>query len=276
MEMTRVKKMAVFHDLSGYGRCSLTVALPVISAMGVQGCPVPTAILSNHLGFSEWYMKDFTEEMPSYIQKWKQLSLEFDGILIGYLGSFSQMDIVADFVLSFRQAGTMVYLDPVMGDHGRLYSSCTREFCEKMKDMVALSDMIFPNLTEACLLTDTIYQPDFSKRQVEQIAQTLLRMGPSACVITGIEDGAYLYNLVCERNSTMQWIKKKKAGQNRPGTGDLFSAVVASGNLTNRKVFENVSLAAEFISRSVRRSEYLQIPIQEGVCFEPELSFLLP
>ncbi|MDO4295356.1 MAG: pyridoxamine kinase [bacterium] len=272
--MRETKKMAVFHDLSGYGRCSLAVALPVIAAMGVQGCPIPTAVLSNHLGFPEWYMKDLTQELPSYIQTWKNLHLEFDGILIGYLGNVAQMDLVRDFVHSFRREKTKVYLDPVMGDHGRLYSSCNEAFCEEMRELLSLSDTIFPNLTEACFLTRTPYREKFSRKELVQMAEELLKMGPSCVVMSGIEEGNFLCNLVCERNSTVHWVKKKKSGQNRPGTGDLFSAIIAAGNLMNQENLSSVSLAAEFIRRAVKRSQEQNTALVEGVCFEKELSFL--
>lgn len=305
MHMTDTKKLAVFHDMSGYGRCSLTVALPVISALGVQGCPIPTAVLSNHLGFPVWFERDLTEDMPAYIQKWQELSLQFDGVLIGYLAGSRQMEIVTDFAMSLKETKTednlerksiesttgnstefqkkmkkQIFLDPVMGDHGRLYSSCTDEFVRKMKQLAAASDVIMPNLTEACFLTDTPYQNTFSRKQLQEIGGKLLAMGPSSAVITGIAEGTFLSNLVCEkteqdRTSHISWVKKKKSGENRPGTGDIFSAVVAAGMLEEHSLCESVVLAAEFIRRAVKRSETFKRPIQEGVCFEKELAFLL-
>lgn len=286
MAMTDTRKLAVFHDMSGYGRCSLTVALPVISALGVQACPIPTAVLSNHLGFPVWFERDLTEDMPEYIQKWRELSLQFDGVLIGYLAGSRQMEIVTDFVASLRKAGakeegeekSWIFLDPVMGDYGKLYSSCTDEFVQAMKLLAAVSDVIVPNLTEACLLTDTPYRDICSRKELQETGKKLLSMGPSSAVITGISEGSFLLNLVCEKKSGeihFSWIKKKKAGANRPGTGDIFSAIVAASMLEHRGLAESVSIAAEFISRAVKRSETLHTPIQEGVCFEKELGFLL-
>ena len=152
------KKMAVLNDLSGYGRCSLCVSIPVISALGVQACPVPTSILSNHTGFPSEYKYDLTDHMRPYIDAWSQLKLHFDGIITAYMNYEEQVRITADFIDRFRQEDTMVFVDPAMADHGRLYRGFTDSYAGYVKDrLIRRATVIKPNITEACLLTGYDY-----------------------------------------------------------------------------------------------------------------------
>lgn len=148
-----VPRLAMINDIAGFGRCSTTVSLPVISIMKVQVCPVPTSVLSNHLGFPLCHFDDYTSHMRDYIKVWSELGLTFDGLYCGFLGNEEQIDIVREFVEMFRPP--LFLLDPVMGDHGRSYSSITKTHVQKMKELLPLADIITPNITEACLLTDT-------------------------------------------------------------------------------------------------------------------------
>lgn len=148
-----VPRLAMINDIAGFGRCSTTVSLPVISVMKVQVCPVPTSVLSNHLGFPLCHFDDYTSHMRDYIKVWSELGLTFDGLYCGFLGNEEQIDIVREFVEMFRPP--LFLLDPVMGDHGRAYSSITETHVQKMKELLPLADIITPNITEACLLTGT-------------------------------------------------------------------------------------------------------------------------
>ena len=145
------KKIMMINDLSGYGRCSLTVAIPILAALKVQCCPVPTSIFSNHTGFPIWHFDDYTEHMPAYLGKWKELNLSFDGIAVGFLGSARQMEIVEQAILTFQKPSAKVLIDPIMGDHGKAYATYTDEMCRKMARLISLADIITPNLTEACI-----------------------------------------------------------------------------------------------------------------------------
>ena len=154
------KKIAVINDLSGYGRCSLTVAIPVLSVMGHQCCPVPTAILSNHTEFPVYFFDDYTEKMTAYTDKWKELGLSFDAVATGFLGSEAQIEIVMDMIRKLESEETFVVVDPVMGDHGHAYETYTPEMCEQMKELVCMADIVLPNVTECCILTDTPYKKE--------------------------------------------------------------------------------------------------------------------
>ena len=153
------KKLALVNDVTGYGRCSIAVALPIVSALKVQGCILPTAILSVHTGFHDYYLDDYTDHMTPYIDSWKKNKLTFDGISTGFLGSVRQIDMVLDFLRDFKGPDTKVIVDPVMGDNGRIYSSYTQEMCDDMRRLLADADVLTPNLTEACELLGRPYRP---------------------------------------------------------------------------------------------------------------------
>ena len=158
--MKRQKRIALVNDITGFGRCSVTVELPLISAMKIQACPLPTAILSVHTGFPNHYLDDYTARMEPYIKSWEANGLAFDGICTGFLGSAEQIAIVLDFIHRFKGSETRVMVDPVMGDYGKLYPSYTQEMCDKMRRLLGVADLVTPNLTEACQLLDIPYPED--------------------------------------------------------------------------------------------------------------------
>ena len=178
-----MKKVAAINDLSGFGRCSITVALPVLSAHGVQCCPVPTAILSNHTGFGTYFFDDYSDKMTPYIENWEKLGLEFDCIYTGFLGSEKQIDIVENFIK--KSAESMILVDPVMGDGGKIYSTYTNAMCEKMKRLVSLADVVTPNVTEACILAETEYKEHFTDEEIWSIAGKIHKIGAKNVAITG-------------------------------------------------------------------------------------------
>lgn len=272
----KIKKIAVFNDMAGYGRCALTAAIPVISAMKVQCCPVPTAVLSNHAGYPSCYMDDYTDRMEPYIEEWKRLGFTFDGIMTGFLGSPKQVEIVADFIRHFKDEHTMFLVDPVLGDNGRTYRVCSRELCEEMKELIQYADVITPNLTEACILTDSLYQErGWSKRRLADLTYKLLMMGAKAVVLTGVVKGNLIFNVIHERGKepVFQTAHYVKAAHH--GTGDVFSAVVGASLVKGINIEEAVRRAAAFTRKCVERSEELQIPEEEGLCLEECLGYLM-
>lgn len=185
-DRNRQKKIAIINDMSGFGRCSIAVELPIISHMKVQCCPIPTSIFSNHTGYDSFFFEDFTEQMVPYIEEWKKLDLKFDGICSGFLGSARQIEIVQNFFKHFKSEDTIVILDPIMGDDGKPYATYTDELCQKMKHLVPYADIITPNLTEACILTDTPYKKRWKLKELRELTEKLEKMGPAKIVITGI------------------------------------------------------------------------------------------
>ena len=161
-----IRRIAVINDLTGFGRCSLTVQLPVLSSMGLQVCPVPTAVLSNHCGFDHFFFDDYTDRLPAYLSEWRRLGLTFDAVYTGFLGSQAQIDIVADFIREFTVPGAVIMVDPVMGDEGVIPPPYDDALCCRMRQLIRHADIITPNLTEAAKLCDRPYQPDPDRKSV--------------------------------------------------------------------------------------------------------------
>ena len=277
MEKYTQKKIAVINDMSGYGRCSLTVEIPILSAMGIQSCPVPTAILSNHTEFPVYFFDDYTAKMRDYIGKWKELDLSFDGIATGFLRSAEQIEIVLEFVESFKKEDTLVFVDPVMGDHGKIYATYTEEMCEEMKQLVSYADVVTPNVTEACILTGTPYkEKGWTRKELLNMATMLQMMGARSVVITGVREGNFYTNVVLERGSReASFVKVKSAGNQRPGTGDVFAAVLAGSIINGKSLREGTEKAAKFVRDCIVKSDELDIPHSNGVCFEEILGKLV-
>lgn len=268
MSHNHQKKIAVINDLSGFGRCSIAVALPLISHLGVQCCPLPTAIFSNHTGFNSFYFDDYTHSMGPYMAEWEKLGLEFEGILTGFLGSEQQIGLVEEFIETFSTERTTVIMDPVMGDNGRPYATYTPELCQEMKRLVRHADILTPNLTEACILTDIPYQVWFSEGQLLDMARRLCDQGPEKVVVTGVPRGAYLENYCYEQEGGPAVQRTQRISPQRSGTGDVFASIVAAGTVRGVPFAKCVKTAAEFIKICLKRSSELDIPTTDGVCFE--------
>ncbi len=274
MSHNHQKKIAVINDLSGFGRCSLAVALPLISHLGVQCCPMPTAVFSNHTGFDSYYFQDCTNAMAPFMTEWKKLGLEFEGILTGFLGSAQQIGLVEEFLTSFTTQRTTVVIDPVMGDNGRPYVTYTPELCRQMKRLVRYAHILTPNVTEACILTGIPYQEKPSEAQLLHMAQALCDQGPDQVVITGISRGTFLENYCYGRDCGPTVFRTRRVAPQRSGTGDVFSSIVAAGAVQGVSFSQSVRTAANFIKLCLKRSSELDIPATDGVCFEEVLQHL--
>lgn len=273
-QYSKQKKIAVINDMSGFGRCSITVSLPVISKLKVQCCPLPTSIFSNHTGYEHFFFDDFTEKMPKYIRNWELLGLDFSGIYSGFLGSREQIAIVVDFIRKFRKEDTLVIIDPVMGDHGVPYATYTEEMCQEMKKLVCYADILTPNLTEACILTDTPYKEKWREKEITEMAGKLMERGPKKVVITGIVQGGYIANFVCEQGKTEHFLRTVKVGTQRCGTGDLFASIIAADAVNGVDFTVSVKKASNFVKRCIRKSIEMEIPLTDGVAFEEVLDYL--
>lgn len=273
-----VPRLAMINDIAGFGRCSTTVSLPVISVMKVQVCPVPTSVLSNHLGFPLCHFDDYTSHMRDYIKVWNELGLTFDGLYCGFLGNEEQIDIVREFVEMFRPP--LFLLDPVMGDHGRSYSSITETHVQKMKELLPLADIITPNITEVCLLTGTPWKNgEWTMQELsglcEKLASLCLKDSVSASiVITGIRQGDSLVNFLWD-DGVYTTVSTPIAGASRPGTGDIFASILAADAVRGETLLTSVQKAANFVGLCIAGSEKAGTPVQEGVVFEKYLAALL-
>ena len=267
--MARQKRIALINDITGFGRCSVTVQLPLISALRVQACPLPTAILSVHTGFPHHYLDDYTERMRPYMENWAANKLDFDAILTGFLGSERQIEVVLECIARFKGRDTRVIVDPVMGDNGSLYSSYTPELCAKMRQLLPYADVVTPNLTEACQLLGTDYPANglVTEEELAEMAAAIAAMGPHDVIITGLHVGdrirTYLYADGFGRS-----FDNPKVGRDRSGAGDAFSAIIAAALVRGIPLAEGVSRAADFIGHCLAYAEELDLPWNYGLPFE--------
>lgn len=272
--MRTVPRVACINDLSGFGRCSLTTALPVLSVMGVQACPVPTAVLSKHTGFPNFTFTDLTDGMEAYFGSWSDL--EFDWIYSGFLGSLGQIGIVKRFFEAQKQKNPAcrILLDPVMGDEGRRYSTYTPELCDAMRELTSEADVITPNITEACLLTGMPYRGESLHRsEAESLAAELMKLGCGAAVITGIAQENTIGNLTCS-DGRFSFFSVHRTECLFSGTGDLFASVLC-GRLARGAALEDaVRTAGAFLSDVTQYTMQQNTPADEGVLFEPLLHTL--
>jgi pyridoxine kinase len=287
-----VKKVAAIHDLSGFGRASLTAIIPTLSSMGVQVCPVPTAILSTHSGgFSDYSFHDLTDTMPGYIEHWKKLNLSFDAIYSGFLGSPKQVDIVLQIINDFAVKNgkksdkttvpgtdTLVVVDPVMGDDGELYQSISPDMVPQMRRLIAKADIIVPNVTEAGLLLDCKAPEKFHNKDMKQFLKELSDMGPNTTVITSILDAdksGYLCTAAYQRDSDSYWkISADRLPGMYPGTGDTFASVMIGSLLKGESLPVSIDRAVHFISQCINASRGYDYPSRNGILLERELYLL--
>lgn len=272
--MRIIPRVACINDISGFGRCSLTTALPVLSVMGVQPCPAPTSVFSKHTGFPTFYYTDLTDTMPAYLENWHDLS--FDWIYCGFFSANEQTAIVREFVRSAKQKNPncRFLLDPVMGDHGKRYSTCTEALCTALRELVSEADVITPNITEACLLTDTVYcgeSPDMQKAL--SLAQSLMQLGCGAAVLTGIVQNDAVSCLIAEPD-TQQFSDVQRTKTVFSGTGDLFASVLCGALARGDSLLDAVTAAETFVAEATHYTEQLHTPAPEGIVFEPLLGRL--
>lgn len=269
------KTVCAIHDLSGVGRCALTVVMPVLSAMGLQVCPVPTAILSAHTAFDNIAAIDLTDFMSRYLDHWRQMNLRFDSVYAGYLASPQQTDIVAGFLLEHTEA--IKVLDPVMGDDGQLYSGMAAEMPAKWRTLIAGSDVATPNMTEYSLLSGEAYSlHPRSESDAAKMLQNLLDMGAKSAVITSIPlaDGpanAYMRAV----DGKLGLCRFDRLAAHYPGTGDLFASVMTGALLSGDRLERAVLRATDFTRRAVKRTMCMDTHVNFGVDLEPLLPSLM-
>ncbi len=277
-------KLTIINDLAGFGHCALAVAIPIVSTMGVQACPVPTSVFSNHMAFPAYHKTDYTPHMEDFLGTWDTLGLSFDGIFCGFLGNATQTEIIKAFMRTQKEtAQTIIILDPVMGDHGKYYSSVNHNYMSNLKELCRLADILTPNLTEACFLTDMAYPAEFPTVDfLDTVMDKLHALGPKKIVITGISRDEIFYNYVSVTNaftgsavpSVRELLSVPAGGPSRPGTGDIFASILAADALNQEDFFTSVKKAAEFVRLCTQNSAALQIPIVEGASFENCLHLL--
>ena len=273
-------RVAAIHDMSGFGRCSLTVAIPILSVMGLQCCPLPTAFLSTHTGgFTGFTFLDMTDELPKVAAHWKSLGLGFQAVYSGFLGSERQIAIVEDFLREFRGPDTVAVIDPVMGDHGAVYQTYTPAMCAGMARLAELADVITPNLTEAALLLDIPYgELPVGEAGCREIVERLSLDGRRSVVLTGASTAPELTGAMCfdARTGRTEAVQTRRVPQEFHGTGDVFASVLTGALVQGASLPDAVRQAVDFVRACAERTARAGIPMREGVEFEPLLRLLTP
>ena len=285
-----MKKIAVLNDLSGMGKCSLTAAIPVISVMGIQACPLPTAVLSAQTGFPSYYCDDYTDRMDAIMEEWKKMDFYPDGIYTGFLADARQADKAVEFIEQFAKEDTKILIDPVMGDNGEEYPIYTEALCEKMRFLVRRATVITPNLTEALLLLYgaqrahvlwkelSLMDEERLLKFTESTGKELSKEFDTEVVITGIdlparENHQEIGNLICQDGNTT-WVTATKEGGSYSGTGDLFASVLSAGMVKGIDTVDSVHRAVKFLAKGYHDAVVEGTDRNEGICFERYLSEL--
>lgn len=276
-----VRKIAVFNDLSGLGKCSLTAAIPIISALGIHACPIPTAVLSNQTGYESYFIKDCTDCIDNFTREWQKLNISFDGILTGFLVNSGQVEKILRFLKAFRNENTILVVDPVMADNGETYDIFTDELRDRICELIPMADVITPNLTECCILSGTDYgslnrianDGDFFEA-VFEMCRNLIEKGVKNVIVTGVRRGESICNCICSK-------KKRALSKTRmfegsfSGTGDIFACVVCGYLVKGLDIQSAVDKAADFISASIEDTIKDKISPNDGINFEKHLRMLV-
>ena len=274
--MKRTPTVAAIHDLSGFGRCSLTIVMPVLSAMGLQCCPLPTAYLSTHTGgFTGNTFVDLTDAMAGAMDHWRALGLRFSSIYTGFMGSARQMALAADFIRDVRTPATLVVVDPVMGDHGKLYRTYTAEMCRAMALLADAADVIVPNYTEAAQLLSLPYET-VTAAPPEDTVRRLSREGSRSVVLTGVSLRPGQIGAACfdRQSGSVSLVQTAFVSRAFHGTGDLFASVLTGALVRGATLEEAARRAAEFVRLCAERTAPQALPAREGIDFEPLLGLL--
>lgn len=268
-------KILTIQDISCVGQCSLTVALPIISACGVETCILPSAVLSTHTaGFSGFTFRDLTDDMPSISQHWQKEGIKFDGIYTGYLGSTKQIGYVIDIIKNHNKEGSKAIIDPAMADGGKLYPLFDQEYVEAMKGLCAIADYVVPNITEAAFLTDMEYKTEYDRAYIDEMVAKLIKLGAKNVILTGVSYRKGYTGIVVFENGEYQYYEHEFLSNSCHGTGDIYASAFTGALVRGKSAFEAAKIAADYTVECIR------ITADEenhwyGAKFEPALKTLI-
>ena len=270
-----MKRIVTVQDISCLGKCSITVALPIISAMGIEASVIPTSILSTHTLFDGYVHRDMCDIIEPIINHWKSQGFTFDAIYTGYLGSKEQISLVEKLIDKFRTDSCFVLVDPAMADNGTLYPGFDNEHIDKMRELCSMADIIVPNLIEACLLTGTQYQAEYDDEYITDILNKLICLGAKKAIITGvIKDGKYGIISFDSEIDSIGFYAHEKIDQTFYGTGDVFSSACVGALVNGNSLARSVEIAGEFVFESIQKTISDKDARLYGVNFEKALPLL--
>ena len=272
-----MKKIVTIQDISCVGKCSLTVALPIISAMGIETCILPTAVLSTHTAFKKFTFRDLTEDISRISDVWKKENISFDAIYTGYLGSIEQIEILKNFFKEFKTNTSFIFADPAMADNGKLYSGFNIEFTQKMKELCAISDIIAPNITECCFMLNKEYKEEYSENEIKEMLIELTNLGPEIVILTGVsfnknELGVMGYN---KNKKEFYSYFKERIPVKYHGTGDVFASAFVGAYANGKSLEESIKIAVDYVWETINDTYIEKKENAYGVNFENKIPYLI-
>lgn len=272
-----MKRIVTIQDISCVGKCSLTVALPIISAMGIETVVIPTAVLSTHTAFKNFTYRDLTGDLPKIAKHWKQEKFDFDGIYTGYLGSIEQIDMLKEFFKQFKTSENFIFIDPVMADNGKLYAGFDEKFVREMKELCKMADIIVPNLTEASYMLEKEYKENYSEQEIKDMLIELSILGSKYVVLTGVSFnenklGVMSYNK--ETNKFFTYFKEKVPAKYH-GTGDIFASTLVGAITNNNTLEEGLKVAVDYVWETINDTYKTNKKDVYGVNFETKIPYLI-
>ncbi len=272
-----MKRLVTIQDISCLGKCSLTVALPIISAMGIEAAIIPTAILSTHTQFKEFTFRDLTNDIPEIAKHWKKERFNFDAIYTGYLGSIRQIEILKYFFKEFKTDNNFIFVDPVMGDNGKLYSGFDEKFALEMKELCKNADIVVPNITEACYMLQRKYKEEYTEEEIKDLLIELSNLGPKCSILTGVsfkkdEIGVMAYDREEKRFYTYF---REKIPVKYHGTGDIFSSTLVGALVNNNSLEESLRIAVDYVWETISDTYKEKKENAYGVNFESKIPYLI-
>lgn len=248
------KKILTVQDISCVGQCSLTVALPIISACGIETAILPSAVLSNHTAFKEFTFKDLTEEIPVIRKSWEKQDIKFSALYTGYLGSAKQIAYVKDIIKGCIEDNGLKIVDPAMADGGKLYTGFDMPYVEEMKKLCSEADIILPNITEACLMTDSEYKTEFDADYIENLMSKLSNLGSFKIVLTGVGFSQNKTGVAVYDGTNIRYYEHEKIGLGSHGTGDVYASAFVGALINGKSLFDSAKIAADFTVMCIKNT----------------------
>ncbi|MBO7319610.1 MAG: pyridoxamine kinase [Clostridia bacterium] len=272
-----MKRIVTIQDISCVGKCSLTVALPIISAMGVETAIIPTAVLSTHTMFKNFTVKDLTDQIEPITNHWKNEEIGFDALYTGYLGSFEQIDLMKNMFEEFKTDSNITFVDPAMGDHGKLYPAFDEAFAKHMTTLCAVADIVVPNVTEACFMTGAEYKEEYDEAYAKDLLKRLSDLGAKIAILTGasFEEGKTGVMGYDKTKDEFFYFSHDKLASSYHGTGDIFSSTCVGALMNGYDWKEAVQIAAKYTAECIRLTMEDGKLQWYGVHFEQAMPYLM-
>jgi len=272
-----MKRIVTIQDISCVGKCSLTVALPIISAMGVETAVVPTAVLSTHTMFKNFTFRDLSTDIPLIQKHWKEEKISFDSIYTGYLGSIEQIDMLKDFFKEFKTPDNFIFIDPVMGDNGKLYTGFNQEFADEMAKLCSLADIVVPNLTEASYMLHKKYKEQYTEEEIKELLIELSNLGPNKVVLTGVSFKENELGVMSYDKATNEFFTyfREKINVKYHGTGDIFASTLVGALVNENSLEDSLKIAVDYVWETINDTYIEKKEDAYGVNFENKIPYLI-